>query len=269
MPGEILSKIRTELTQQSMCRKRNPPKMTKVMLSDTEKAVALRHEESEDLALIYKPHDEANERLKAKVLLNFSRKFDVSSLHADRSRPGLDSAQVMGMSADEPHAAEDVMENGCEALDAPYQSAVFCNDVADHCARRSGHVRRRTLCQGDPRAGCRCTVCCDLAQDGGTGRFLSQTGLPLLVARRPSTSTWTLGDWRIERARSRRVVLGHQRHESQALSHNVLSCIQVQEDREGQFSETDDCESEARSSDDGALTADDLRVFVEWGRKHW
>ena len=92
--------------------KTQPSENDKVMLSDTEKAVALRHEESEDLALICKPHDEANERLKAKVLLNFSRKFDVSSLHADLSRPGLDSAQVMGMTADEPHAAEDVMENG-------------------------------------------------------------------------------------------------------------------------------------------------------------
>ena len=97
-------------------------------MSDTEKAVALRHEESEDLALIYKPHDEANERLKAKVLLDFNRKFDVSSLHADRSRPGLDSAQVMGMTADEPHAAEDVMENGesgCEALDARIKAQYF------------------------------------------------------------------------------------------------------------------------------------------------
>ena len=62
--------------------KTQPSENDKVMLSDTEKAVALRHEEPEDLALIYKPHDEANERLKAKVLLNFCRKFDVSSLHA-------------------------------------------------------------------------------------------------------------------------------------------------------------------------------------------
>ena len=68
--------------------KTQPSENDKVMLSDTEKAVALRHEESEDLALIYKPHDEANERLKAKVLLNFSRKFDVSSLHA--TGPALD-----------------------------------------------------------------------------------------------------------------------------------------------------------------------------------
>ena len=68
--------------------KTQPSENDKVMLSDTEKAVALRHEESKDLALIYKPHDEANERLKAKVLLNFSRKFDVSSLHA--TGPALD-----------------------------------------------------------------------------------------------------------------------------------------------------------------------------------
>ena len=100
------------------------------------------------------------------------------------------------MTADEPHAAEDVMENGCEALDARIKAQNFAKPWADHCARQSGHVRRRTLCQGDPRAFCRCTVCCDLVQDGGTGRLLSQTFLPLLVARRPSISTWTLGDWR-------------------------------------------------------------------------
>ena len=68
--------------------KTQPSENDTVMLSDTEKAVALRHEESEDLASIYKPHDEANETLKANVLQNFSRKFDVSSLHA--TGPALD-----------------------------------------------------------------------------------------------------------------------------------------------------------------------------------
>ena len=31
----------------------------------------------------------------------------------------------MGMTADEPHAAEDVMENGCEALDARMKAQYF------------------------------------------------------------------------------------------------------------------------------------------------
>ena len=48
----------------------------KVMLSGTERLVTLKHEESEDPTLIHKPHDEANERLKTKVLENISRNFD-------------------------------------------------------------------------------------------------------------------------------------------------------------------------------------------------
>ena len=48
----------------------------KVMLSGTERLVALKHEESEDPTLIHKPHDEANGRLKIKLLQNISRNFD-------------------------------------------------------------------------------------------------------------------------------------------------------------------------------------------------
>ena len=40
----------------------------------------LQHGESEDPTLIHKPHDEANKALKAEVLQNISRKFDVSFL---------------------------------------------------------------------------------------------------------------------------------------------------------------------------------------------
>ena len=52
----------------------------KTILSGAERSLALKHDESEDLALIHKAHDRANEVLKAKVL-HHGRKFDVSSLH--------------------------------------------------------------------------------------------------------------------------------------------------------------------------------------------
>ena len=47
-----------------------------VMLSGTERLVALKHEESEDPTLIHKSHDEANERLKTKLHQKTSRNFD-------------------------------------------------------------------------------------------------------------------------------------------------------------------------------------------------
>ena len=59
-----------------------------VMLSSTVKLVALKHEESEDSTLIHNPRDEANERLKTKVLQNIVRKFDVSLLRMVHSQPG-------------------------------------------------------------------------------------------------------------------------------------------------------------------------------------
>ena len=64
-----------------MCRQRNPRKMTKLCCQAPRERLRLKHEESEDPTLICKPHDDANERLKAKVLQNISRNFDVSSLH--------------------------------------------------------------------------------------------------------------------------------------------------------------------------------------------
>ena len=56
----------------------------KTVLSGTEKPVVLQHGESEDPTLIHKPHDEANKALKAEVLQNISRKFDVSSSRVSR-----------------------------------------------------------------------------------------------------------------------------------------------------------------------------------------
>ena len=52
-----------------------------LMLSRTERSVALKHEESEDPPLVHKPHDEAHERLKTRVLQNIVRMVDVSSHH--------------------------------------------------------------------------------------------------------------------------------------------------------------------------------------------
>ncbi len=50
-----------------------------IMLEGTEKPVALKHEESEVSALIHKPHDDANERLKIQVLQNIGRHVDVDN----------------------------------------------------------------------------------------------------------------------------------------------------------------------------------------------
>ena len=48
----------------------------KTILSGAERSLALKHEESEDPTLIHKPHDQASEALKGRVLLqNEGRKF--------------------------------------------------------------------------------------------------------------------------------------------------------------------------------------------------
>ena len=51
------------------------------MLSATERSFALKYEELEHPTLIHKPHDEANEALKVKVLQHIRRQFAVSSRH--------------------------------------------------------------------------------------------------------------------------------------------------------------------------------------------
>ena len=96
------------------------------------------------------------------------------------------------MTADEPHAAEDVMKNGesgCEALDARIKAQYFAMTWQITVRAKVDTYDGEPSVKVTRVQACRCTACCDLAQDGGTGRFLSQTGLPLLVARRPSTST--------------------------------------------------------------------------------
>ena len=91
-PGELPSKMLTELTHKTVLssterlaspkhvQKTQPLEDDKSMLSATEKSVALKHEKPEDPTPIHKPHDEANEVLKATVLQIISRKFDTSSL---------------------------------------------------------------------------------------------------------------------------------------------------------------------------------------------
>ena len=46
------------------------------MLSGTKKSVALKYEESDDLTLIHKPHDEANEVLRSSAVSSRWRKSE-------------------------------------------------------------------------------------------------------------------------------------------------------------------------------------------------
>ena len=93
------------------------------------------------------------------------------------------------MTADEPHAAEDVMENGCEALDARIKAQYFAMTwqitvrakVDTFDGEPSVKVTRMQAVVAQLTVIWRKMV--------ALGRLLSQTGLPLLVARRPSTST--------------------------------------------------------------------------------
>ena len=158
-------------------------------------------------------------------------------------------------------------ESGREALEARIKAQYLLSRCRSLCAPKWTRTMENP-CQGD---------LCVVVQPAVIGRKMALAAsyrrlvcLLLLVARRTCTSTWTLGDCgegtrqhsvatsldtRCMSTRSRRVVVypGCPRSEE----------WREEEDREGQFSETDDCQSEARSSDDGALTADDLRVFVE------